>query len=121
MLEMEGKPEFSFVVGTEGIALPAFMSGAQGCVSGLANVFPEMMVELWDLFKARDYEKAAALQMRVNRARQILHIPDSTNAACYYVLHERGIDAGHPKPPVLPVDEDKGKAMVAAYQEMGLL
>ena len=120
MLGMEDK-DFSFVVGTEGIALPAFMSGAQGCVSGLANVFPEMMVELWDLFKSRDYEKAAELQMRVNRARQILHIPDSTNSACYQVLHERGIDAGYPKPPVLPVDEDKGKAMVAAYQKMGLL
>jgi dihydrodipicolinate synthase/N-acetylneuraminate lyase len=114
-------PDFRFIVGTEGIALPAFMAGAKGCVSGLANVFPKLMVSLWDAYAEGDYERAASLQMRVVKARQILHIPDSTNAACYTVLRERGIDAGWPKAPILPVAEDKAAAMLAAYREMGLL
>ena len=58
MLAMEDRPDFRFIVGTEGIALPAFMLGAKGCVSGLANVFPELMVKLWDTYKAGDYEAA---------------------------------------------------------------
>jgi dihydrodipicolinate synthase/N-acetylneuraminate lyase len=114
-------PDFRFIVGTEGIALPAFMAGAKGCVSGLANVFPKLMVSLWDAYAEGDYERAASLQMRVVKARQILHIPDSTNAACYTVLRERGIDAGWPKAPILPVAEDKAAAMLAAYRAMGLL
>jgi 4-hydroxy-tetrahydrodipicolinate synthase len=114
-------PDFQFIVGTEGIALPAFMAGAKGCVSGLANVFPKLMVSLWDAYAEGDYERAAALQMRVVKARQILHIPDSTNAACYTVLRARGIDAGWPKAPILTVAEDKADAMLAAYREMGLL
>jgi hypothetical protein len=61
------------------------------------------------------------LQMKVNRARQILHIPGSTNAACYAVLHARGLDVGYPKAPILPVEEDKGAAMIAGFKEMGLL
>ena len=121
MLAMEDRPDFRFVVGTEGIALPAFMLGAKGCVSGLANVFPELMVNLWDTYKAGDYEKAAKLQMRVVKVRKHLHIPSSTNAACYAVLHARGIDVGMPKAPILPAAEDKAEAMLTAFREMGLL
>ena len=121
MLAMEDCPDFSFVVGTEGIALPAFMLGAKGCVSGLANVFPELMVKLWDTYKAGNYEAASKLQMQVVKARKHLHIPSSTNAACYTVLQARGIDAGVPKAPILPVADDKATAMLAAYTEMGLL
>ncbi len=121
VLAMEDRPDFQMVVGTEGIALPAWMAGAQGCVSGLANVFPGIMNDLWELFQAAKYEEAAKLQLRVNKARQILHIPDSTNAACYAVLHERGIDVGYPKAPIIPVAEDKRVKMIAAFKEMGLL
>lgn len=117
----EAYPDFRFIVGTEGIALPAFMAGARGCVSGLANVFPELMVALWDAFEAGNYEKASALQMRVVKARKHLHIPDSTNAACYTVLRARGVDAGIPKRPILPVADDKARAMLEAFEEMGLL
>ena len=121
VLAMENHPDFRFIVGTEGIALPAFMAGAKGCVSGLANVFPELMVKLWDTYKAGNYEKAAKLQMDVVKARQILHIPSSTNAACYAVLQARGIDVGQPKLPILPVKTEKKTAMLKAYEEMGLL
>jgi dihydrodipicolinate synthase/N-acetylneuraminate lyase len=121
MLALEDKPDFRFIVGTEGIALPAFMIGAKGCVSGLANVFPELMVRLWDLFQAEQYAEAAQVQMQVTKARLTLHIPSSTNAACYAVLHERGIDVGYPKPPILPVLDEKRQAMLAGFRDMGLL
>jgi len=121
VLAMEDLPDFRLIVGTEAIALPAFLAGAKGCISGLANAFPEIMVELWNLFQAREYDQAARLQMKVNRARQILHIPGSTNAACYAALRARGVDAGYPKAPILPVAEGTGSAMIEAFQEMGLL
>jgi dihydrodipicolinate synthase/N-acetylneuraminate lyase len=121
VLAMVDRPEFRFIVGTEGIALPAFMAGAKGCVSGLANAFPELMVQLWDAYTAGDYEEAARLQLRVVEARKHLHIPSSTNAACYTVLRARGIDAGVPKAPILPVAEDKAEAMLTAFKTVGLL
>jgi N-acetylneuraminate lyase/4-hydroxy-tetrahydrodipicolinate synthase len=121
MLAMQDRPAFRFIVGTEALALPAFMMGAKGSVAGLANAFPELVVQLWGLFEAGEYEKAVEVQMRVTRARQILHIPSSTNAACYTVLNERGIDVGQPKPPILPVRPDRAEAMLAAFREMDLL
>jgi len=121
MLVLEDRPDFCFIVGTEALALPALMVGARGCVSGLANAFPELVVRLWDLFQAGQYQAAAQVQMQVNKARQILHIPGSTTAACYAALHARGIDVGYPKAPILPVKEDSREAMIAGFHEMGLL
>jgi 4-hydroxy-tetrahydrodipicolinate synthase len=121
ILALEDKPNFIFIVGTEALALPALMVGAKGCVSGLANAFPELMVEFWNMFQAGQYKEAARLQMKINKARQILHIPSSTNAACYTVLKERGIDVGLPKLPILPVMGGKKAAMIAGFKDMGLL
>ena len=121
VLAMSDRPDFRFIVGTEGIALPAFMAGAKGCVAGLANAFPEIMVQLWNLYQTKQFEEASRLQLKVNRARQILHIPHSTNAACYAALRARGIDVGIPKLPVLPVEEDKAAAMIAGFREIGLI
>jgi 4-hydroxy-tetrahydrodipicolinate synthase len=121
MLALEDRPGFCFIVGTEALALPAFIVGARGCVSGLANAFPELVVRLWDLFQAGKYQEAARVQMKVNKARQILHIPGSTNAACYAALHARDIDVGYPKAPILPVKEGKRAAMIAGFRGMGLL
>ena len=121
MLALQHVPGFRFIVGTEALALPAFLVGAKGSVAGLANAFPELVVKLWDLFQAGRYDEAVQVQMQVTRARQILHIPSSTNAACYAVLNERGIDVGYPKAPILPVREGKRAAMIAGFKDMGLL
>lgn len=120
-LAMEDMPDFNLIIGTEAVALPAFLAGAKGCVAGLANAFPEIMAELWNLFQAGNYEEAASLQMKVTRARQIMHIAASANAACYAMLHVRGIDAGCPKAPIMPLEQDKVAEMVAEFEQIGLL
>jgi N-acetylneuraminate lyase/4-hydroxy-tetrahydrodipicolinate synthase len=121
LLALEKYPSFTFIIGTEALCLPAMMVGAKGCVAGLANVFPELVVSLYDAISNSNFKQAAQLQMRVNRARQILHLPSSTNAACYFMLNQRGVDVGRPKEPILPVLEADGTAMVEHYREMGLL
>jgi len=121
VLALQDRPEFRFIVGTEAIAMPAFMVGAKGCVAGLANAFPEIMLQMWNLYEAGKHEEAFQLQLRVNRARQILHIPSSTNAACYVALNARGVDVGYPRLPVLPVEEKAAEEMLAGFREMGLL
>jgi hypothetical protein len=57
----------------------------------------------------------------LSRARQILHIPSSTHAACYAVLHERGIDVGYPKAPILPIRHGIRAATIAEFRQMDLL
>jgi dihydrodipicolinate synthase/N-acetylneuraminate lyase len=121
ILALERYPDFTFIIGTEAICLPALMVGAKACISGLANAFPEVVIQLYDAVMESKFKKAIKLQLLVNRARQILHIPSSTNAACYRALAARGIDVGQPKPPILPVCDEEGSRMVEAFKTIGLL
>jgi len=121
LIDLAGREDFNFIIGTEALALPALMMGAKGCISGLANAFPEPVVELYKAVMSRKYEKAAKLQLKVNEARRILHVAHSTNAACYAMLNERGIDVGMPKPPELPVTTEALNQMKKGFIRMGLL
>jgi 4-hydroxy-tetrahydrodipicolinate synthase len=121
ILSIADSPDFNFVIGTEALALPAFLLGAEGCVSGLANVFPEFMKNFWEIILSGDYKKASKMQMTVSAARQVLHLPGSTNAACYAVLKQRGVDVGHPRAPILDVDKEFTEKMVLSFRELGVL
>jgi len=113
--------DFNFIIGTEALFLPASLLGAKGCISGLANVFPEIVVELYNKIVDKKYEEAAELQLRVNEARRILHIAKSTNAACYVMLKERGVDVGFPKRPILPTTDEELNKMKKEFVRIGLL
>jgi 4-hydroxy-tetrahydrodipicolinate synthase len=121
LIELAGREDFTFIIGTEALAFPAIMMGAKGCISGLANAFPEPMVELYKAIMKRECEKAAKLQLKVNEGRRILHIAHSTNAACYAMLNERGIDVGVPKLPTLPVTTEDLEQMKKGFRRMGFL
>jgi len=116
-----GSRDFNLIIGTEALLLPAVMLGANGCVSGLANAFPEVVVDLYNATVNKNYDEAVKLQLKVNEARRILHIAKSTAAACYAMLQERGVDVGVPRRPVLPVTEEERKRMKEEFVRLGLL
>ncbi len=115
------RSDFTYVVGTETVCLPAMMLGVKACISGLSNAFPELVIDLYNTIRAKKYEEAAKLQIKVNQARKALHIPHSPHAAAYSVLTWRGLDVGIPKPPILPVSRDDEDRMKEAYEKLGLL
>jgi 4-hydroxy-tetrahydrodipicolinate synthase len=121
LIELADREDFTFIIGTEALAFPALMMGAKGCISGLANAFPEPVVSLYNAVMKGGYEEAAKLQLKVNEARRILHIAKSTNAACYAMLNERGIDVGVPKLPTLPVTTEALDRMKKEFKLIGLL
>ncbi|MCW4020269.1 MAG: dihydrodipicolinate synthase family protein [Candidatus Bathyarchaeota archaeon] len=113
--------DFNLIIGSEALLLPAMLLGANGCVSALSNVFPEVVVELYNTIARKDYEEAAKLHLRAVEARRILHLANSTTAACYALLNERGVGVGVPKRPVLPTTEDEVKKMKKEFNRLGLL
>jgi 4-hydroxy-tetrahydrodipicolinate synthase len=121
LIELRDRKDFTFIIGTEALAMPAILLGAKAVISGLANCFPEIVVDLYNATIKGDIEKAAKLQLRVNEARKILHIPKSANAACYAMLNERGIDVGIPRPPVLPVPTEEVELVKKEFMRVGLL
>jgi 4-hydroxy-tetrahydrodipicolinate synthase len=121
IIELGDRKNFTFMVGTEILLFPAMLFGAKGCVSGLSNIFPEVVVDLYDAAIKKEYEKAAQLQLRVNKARGIMQKANSSIAACYALLKERGVEIGVPKSPMLPMTDEELSQMRKAFSHMGLL
>lgn len=114
------KNEFTFIIGTEALLLPAMIAGAKGSVSGLANVLPEVNVEAYKAIKGKKWKEAVDLQLKIIRARRVMHIA-STMPACYAVLKMRGIDVGVPKNPISPLTEEESARIRTKLQELGLI
>ncbi len=119
-LDAVSDPNFIPIVGTEAIAAAAVEAGAKGVVSGLANVWPELMQEFWQILQLNDGRKAAEMQMKVNRARSIIKM-GPTLVTCYEVLKMRGVNAGYPRLPYSLLPDDLRAKVRNAFVEMGLL
>jgi len=119
-LQLIKKENFVFIIGTEAIAAPAIQAGGQAIISGLANVWPELMTEFWDALSSNDNKRIGEMQLKVNNARAILKY-GPTLVVCYEVLKARGIDAGYPRQPYSLLNDETRKKILSAFTEMGLL
>ena len=96
---------FDVVIGSESLLLPAFLMGVKACISGLANVLPELLHRLYAAAIGNDHQLARELQDQVLRMWDILHYGPSVPTA-YAMLQIRGIDAGQPRKPMLPLGKE---------------
>ena len=65
MYAMKDNPDFSMLVGPEGIMAESVLLGAHGGVNGGANMFPELYVSLYNAAKNADMEEVRRLQEKV--------------------------------------------------------
>lgn len=101
-------PEFNLIIGTEAMLVAAFDAGTTAAVTGLGNVFPELIRRLYDAYLAGDREKVMQLQVDVLKVRQIIKY-GPTVPTCHAILKIRGIDAGYPRLPFTPVSAETEK------------
>jgi len=109
--------KFLYIVGTEAFIVPTVSLGASGTIAGLANAFPNIVVETFNETKQGNYVKALELQDKVNRLREIQHFAQSI-PAIHALLDIVGIDAGYPRSPFVLVDEKTKNKMKEALREV---
>ncbi|NLT45085.1 MAG: dihydrodipicolinate synthase family protein, partial [Thermotogaceae bacterium] len=63
--------DFNVIIGTEAIFAGAFDAGATGCVCGMANIYPELLAEIYEAHKAGNKEEVQRLQRLILEVRQI--------------------------------------------------
>jgi dihydrodipicolinate synthase/N-acetylneuraminate lyase len=107
------------IIGTEALILPAVVMGAHGAVSGLANAFPEPVVELFNLVKNGDIKKAQALQSKVSAMRDIMHYGPAI-PMIQAILHQRGVNAGYPRLPFILPDKELLNRALTDFKKMGI-
>jgi len=114
------KKGFKFLVGTERLLLPSMIAGGHGCVAGLSNTFPEIIVELYRMLRDGRYKEAVERQFFVIELRDIMYsVPNIP--ATYAVLKLRGVDVGYPKPPYRPLSSEELEKLKRKLSEKNLL
>ncbi|MBV7337546.1 dihydrodipicolinate synthase family protein [Chloroflexi bacterium TSY] len=97
--------QFNAINGGDGQALMALAMGFDGCVSGNANVVPELMVNLYEAALAGDLATARILQQKLNQVRTILG--DGGNLSLFKgILAKRGVDVGDVRAPLLSASRE---------------
>ena len=114
------RADFQFIIGTEAIAAAALDAGASGVISGLANVFPEFMVDFYETWKKGNSTETAKKQLDVVKARTILKY-GPTLTMTYAVLRMRGLNPGYPRAPHQEIPKELYQRVEGEFKDMGLL
>ena len=90
---------FQVICGSDGLLLQALQAGALASVSGNANVFPEVVVELLRAFWKGDHDGARRQQEQLDQVRESLHDGQSISLM-KRILESRGLAGGPVRPPL---------------------
>jgi len=100
------KENFTFLIGSQTVLLPALVGGGSGCVSGLSNLFPRLVNQIFAYADAGEYPKALELQRKANDLRTLTG--DGIPIPFYHAaLKYRGIDIGYPRCPHLAYSQTR--------------
>jgi dihydrodipicolinate synthase/N-acetylneuraminate lyase len=95
------KPDFTFLIGSQTVLMPALLGGGCGCISGLSNLFPKLVNSIYDKVLEGKLDEALDLQRKANVLRKVTG--EGIPVPFYHAaLKLRGIDIGVPKAPHLP-------------------
>ena len=116
---MGAAPDWRFFVGSDALLYVGFTLGAHGAVSGVANIFPQLVVGLYDAAQAGDEGRARELQTRILAVRGALTGgPYLTGMKA--ALRALGHDMGMPRLPLAGVDDAQQERLRQGFAELEL-
>lgn len=104
---------FNVMPGSANFFVNGLIMGAPGGVISLANVFPEITCQLYDLVVSKRYEEAFKLNERVIQLNKSVSGTGGV-AAVKYAMDLAGLYGGNPRLPLLPIADDV-KKKIADY------
>jgi 4-hydroxy-tetrahydrodipicolinate synthase len=110
---------FNTANGSDGLILAAMAMGFDACVSGNANVVPELVVALYHAATEGNLGLARELQRKVDAVRQLLG--DGSDLSLFKgILAQRGLDVGAVRAPLLQAPEAVITQLWHALSALGL-
>jgi len=101
--------DFNIITGTDSYLFSALCAGIHGGVSATANVIPEYFVEMYEAYKAKDFEKGKALQIKIRALRNALSTPPL--APILEVLKMRSLKGGFVRLPLRSMHSNEIEAL----------
>jgi len=104
------KGEMTVFCGADNLALESFLMGARGWICVAANIFPRETSRLYELANnEKDYYKARELYNKLLPLCNYLEDTGKFTHIAKYGLELRGMKAGLPREPFLPLNEEQKK------------
>lgn len=97
----------SVLAGTADVVLPTLMLGGKGAIIAVANVAPRLCSDLYKAFKEGNFEEASRLQRRISYINEVVVRKYNQLAAIKETLNIKGLPAGYPRKPTLPLEENE--------------
>ncbi|KYH27684.1 4-hydroxy-tetrahydrodipicolinate synthase [Halalkalicoccus paucihalophilus] len=117
---IDAHPELTFLAGSDSLLFPGLEIGCSGMVSAVANVFPELVVDLFESYDAGEEERARELQSDVYDVRDAIKY-GSYMAGVKSALPHVGFEAGPLRSPLRTMDAESEEAMVSDLESLDLL
>ena len=96
--------DFQVLTGSAPTLLAGLMVGAKGAILALASALPEKCVELFELVRAGQIEKARELQNVLLRVSKVV-ASEHAIAGVKFAMDQRGYRGGIPRLPLVPLSE----------------
>ena len=109
--------DFQVLVGSAGTIYPSLAIGARGAILALGSALPDKCVELYELFRQGQHEKARELQEVILRASKLI-VSECGIAGVKYTMDQRGYRGGLPRLPLLPLKEEQKKRVNALLETL---
>jgi 4-hydroxy-2-oxoglutarate aldolase len=110
---------FQLLAGSAGFLLPALSLGAGGGVAAMANIAPDLCIQLHDAFRRGELQRAADLQVRIAGLNSLV-TREGGVPALKAAMDLLGLAGGAPRPPLLPADPQMCERLTQAMSALGL-
>lgn len=102
---------------TDEMLYTCFSLGADGAISAILALFPELSIRLWDLHAAGEHDGAMRIQAELYRVWLRITGPQFP-ARIKEALRQRGVASGLSRSPSTPVDSMTRQAIARAIEEL---
>ncbi|MDQ0875250.1 4-hydroxy-tetrahydrodipicolinate synthase [Paenibacillus sp. V4I3] len=113
------EPDFAVLAGTDSLILPTLMAGGHGAIAATANVFPEVVSSIYDLWMQGKPEEAELSQRKLRALRSAFSL-GTLPSVLKEVMNMIGLPAGEPRLPVQSLTPSaKGELRIVMDRYMG--
>ena len=108
---------FNTAIGPDGLILAGLSMGLDATVSGSLNYMPEVIVGIYDSFKAGDFARARQLQKQQHAVSAVV-ASGGWLPVVKGIMAERGLPVGGVRPPMLRASEGTIRACIAQLRAL---
>jgi 4-hydroxy-tetrahydrodipicolinate synthase len=108
-------PRLCVLAGSDSLILWALLAGGTGAISGCSNVFPELMVSIYNYWKEGNIEKANEAQKKIRPFRNVMQM-GNPNSVVKLAVNMRGYNVGPARQPSNCTDPAIKKALEDVFK-----